>query len=755
MATPFDARLYGVPTDGVTDAYTTMAALFAAAPAGATVKLPRGTVLLRTPITIAVDHLTIDGSGCTLISDGASQDRKFTISGRTGIKFRDLKINGGNYTTHTLPTAFDSYSPRETPGTIHFHNSTNCDVENCHFSGVNWPITGLGASNYINISLCSFEGYMSAIYGYVDQVTYGNPDQPYPKYCNISHNRFLAGKYPCYTLAPSGGPRNFTVQDINCTGAIKFRLRLDVDHDQDANHVIHGNIIHDSGQMGIELQGGCNNCSVVGNLIENVVFGVSLSYTERTTIAGCVIKNFHYAGVEMDGLQGVDQTVRNADPRSNEQNVVTGCTFDGRDIYGRPANYYHGNGVVLTGMTKNVLISACEFKWLKVGLSIQDYSHHISIRSCKIYSNDESNYGPAATGNPACTTPILIRNADNIEVSDTELLPVGTGYQSMAIIDLSTKVRFANCKVRTNSIGYYIRGSSQITVDGGEIIAGTPAGFEPSFTSIETSNGSVSEIVFTGVKFIGAMTNGAILYSPANTLSNVRFERCDTRLASSTNAFLRAETAGAGVITGLRCIDNLGPDNSPLKNLSIPVFKDSVTINDGPEKQFIIASTNTLVNLESPVGHAGKRKVITLDTDSATATVRPKAGTTIRGSGADILLTERDVVLELISDGTQWLSYWRSNTERMQKISSVSATVDFGTVTANQQAYVTVTMDLKRGNDNRPSVAVGWSGNLPVGVVFKQAYVSAYDTALIVIHNTTGSDVVVGSIGVRVTAFQY
>jgi len=758
----YDLRQFGVRGDTPTIDYSTeVAACFTAAPAGSVIEFPQGgTVLMRSYVSPTNDRLTIHGNGCKIISDGAGQDRKFNVVGRTGIKFDNLFFDGFGLTTHALPTAFDSYTPRETPGTIHFSDSVNCKVTDCDFKGLNWPITLLGACSDFKIHDNSFAGYMTGVYGYLSGYTGSNG----PKFINVSDNHFEPGKYPVWILNPPETGRQYPPVPYHCTGAIKFRAGHDVDFFGSKPCAISGNTITASGMMGIEVQGGLNDTVIFGNTVASVDNGISLSYMQRCIVATNTIRDCNYTHIECDGR---GYTADDLTKESNSQIMISGNIIYSADVYGRPVNFVNNVGIVVSNLNRNLVISGGSIKYCKTGIAILQKSSSVNISTVDIVTNFETGgggWGSYQDGVIPWVQGILVNDSSKVDIDNCTIAQTGYGKQRLINVWESTGVRIKNCTLTTNESGYYIKDSTDVHVDGGSIKDGPGVdGYgTSSFVTIDSTGASCTNISLRGIKLNGTFADGIKFYAPANIIDQVLIDGCDTRqafaVASGSDGFnfLNLLSSGSGTIGRLDIRENPGAgDDDPQRNISVPVLVKSGSYIDTPAFDTIVAQFNTTVDLQTAVGYNGKKKRIILKTVYSRVTIHPKSGETINESTADVLIDGQYGSVELFSDGHNWILVRIPRMVGLQNISSAVFTHDFGTINPGEQAYVNVTIDCRTGATNTPSVSIGWSGNLPIGVVEKNAFVSGENQGTLIIHNTSGSAAGVGSMQFRFTVFEY
>lgn len=750
----YNVKHYGATGNGSTDDTAAIAATFAAAPAGATILFPAGTYKMTSYVTIAADHQTIFGYGAKITSNATGQDRKFLVSGRTGIKFLGLRIDGGNLTTLTPAVAFDTYSPRTEPGTIHLADAVDCEIISCQFTGVNWPITLVGACNNVVIERNRFASYMSAVYGYFSG---SGSATPAPKRIRVNSNAFFAGLYPIWPVDADGSPRTYPAVVYPCTGAIKFRGAVDIDFDTYAQIEASFNVIEKSGQMGIEIQGDMNDSVISGNMIKDVDIGISLSFVQRVTVSNNTIRNINYCGIECDGNNSSGSTAA-----GNDEITLVGNNVDGRDEYGRPANFYNNYGIVITNRLRNVSILGGCLKYLKNGVGV--YTEMAGFEptgitiggGLRIETNTESGIG--GPGSLTQLHGIFLMNARDVDISGVTLVQTGTAWQRMVNIVSSQRVTLRGCTITSGNSPVYIHNSSDVAIEGNRLALANTGGTNPSFITADSTDADCLNLRLANNQFLGTGTYGIHLYAPAHTIGPVVVQANDTTRANATASqkFLYREISGTGAISAIEYRDNIGPGTqSEQTNIAPGAVTITGTVTDSPTWEVINCEWDTTLNLQTAVNYAGKRKRIHLQTDSGTVTITPSGSQTINGATGSITLKGQWSSLELISDGTNWKLYRTPELSGIAKVHTAVFTSDFGDVTAGNQSYVNVTVPCPSGTTNRPSVAIGYIATLPVGLIHKQAYISGANQATVIIANPTGSTITAGSITYRLTVFEY
>jgi hypothetical protein len=665
-ASALDVKLYGATGNGTTDDSAAIAACFAAAQEGDTIVFPRGTYLMRSYVTIAVNHLTVLGQGAKIISDGANQDRKFNCVDRTGIRFRDLHFDGLGLTVLTTDgISWDTYTPRTHQGTIHLSGSVDCDVSGCKFVGLNFPITIYAASADILVLLCRFELYYAGVYSYFEGP--GDPiGSPAPKRVTISQNTFMTGIYPSFDNPPWGWIRNYPPTDKWSTGAIKFRGTLSSDlvyqryNDNFDGHIIISNNIRAPGTMGIELQG-VSDCVVTSNTIENVGMGISLSVTQRACAGNNVIKNFGYAGIEVDG-----RTDFNTDPtlHSSDGTSLTGNIIDARDDWGRPVNFVDNCGIICSHVARNVTISGGCIKMCKTGICVDQESSGVLISGVRIETNLESGTGGRDGYIPGMVPlpwvqGILIRDSRDVDIIGCTLIPSADAWQRMLNIMGAARVNVRSCNVVSNNTCVYIKNSAAIAVQSCALQMGiNVSGPNPSFVSVDSTNANCPQIIIRDNTCIGVVQTGISLYSPAFKI-DVLIKGNDTRQAMATGPrFLVVGISDPGIAGAIQLQQNIGGDN--VKSGMQPdvelIDGNSGTHYDVPGVPGYVVVWTATINLQHASGYKGVTKFFINSSYLSSVTLHPQSGEKINGSTSDYTFTTQWQRVVLTSDGTDWIA---------------------------------------------------------------------------------------------------
>lgn len=796
----YDLRHFGLVADGITDDSAAIAACSSAAPAGSVIDFPQGgTVLMRSYVTLTVDHLTIRGNGCRIISDDTGQDRKFLVSGRTGIKFEGLRIDGLALTDLVVDPkpGFDTYTPRTNPGTIHFLNSTDCGVVNCRFDGINFPITILGACDTIRIALNTFSQYYVGVFSYCSTVIdtmpgMNNAFYKTPRRVSVIDNDFLTGKYRSFVfenIYGIYGGRDYDFKDLGTSGAVKFRGESPVpSHETEKPwniavlHNISGNTIREAGTMGIELQGCCNDTTVSLNRISSCGTGISLSVTGRTIISANTIKDCIYASVECEGWLDGSTSLPN-----NEEIVFTNNVMDGRDDYGRPVNWVDNIGIIIDKWCRNIIINGGIIKYHRTGVMVKGESDNIKISGLKITTNEQSGhggFGPYPTGDWSdnFVQGILIYHATNVDIDDCSFLPTATAWQRMVYLSGATGVNVRNCTIEANNTCIYIAASSNIVVEECQLRPGASVdGDNSAYIFIDSTSGSCSDITIRDNKFTGTtFANGISIYIPSHSCDHLLVIDNDTRLASVINSkFLDIGVSGSGTTSDIYTAENKG-GSSESSSIDLPVFVADLNAPDFTDREAfstVITQWSGSVFLQ-PGATAGKRKKIVCSTSASTVSIEPASGETINGSSSPFVLAYQWEQVELVSDGDgNWIVTSASpnvsaplgnvlikdslkidtdnHGKRIKQITTARFTHDFGTIGANSEVNDSFSVQCNSGKTYGPAAIFNWDDYLAADVFVRQCYVESANVVRIRLKNPTGSSVSVGSVSFYITVIEY
>ena len=662
----YNVTHFGAKGDGSTDDTTAIAAAFAAAPAGATVYFPAGTYVLTNYITIGTNDVTVMGYGAKIISNATGQDRKFLVSGRSGIKFIGLKIDGGGRTVLTRATSGGvRYPHAELPGAIHFVDSTFCLVRDCDIKGINFPITLLGQNEDITIVNNQFASYYCAI-----QAGFSGYDstEKSPKRLTIHGNHFAAGLYPLFPIAPVGSARDYTIVTALDTGAIRIRNHWVMSTAngrffEKSNHSIIGNTIYRPGEIGIEIQA-VNDSTVIGNTVHSCgLAGISLSVAQRIAVSSNTVSDCTYTGIEVDGYK--DSTVI---PWS-EDITLANNTIDGCDEYGRQQHWIVVAGMVISGNARHVVVTGGSISYCRTGIMVRDATH-VTIDGTRIITNEDGGYGGTATDEVLSgdwNQGIYVLRSTDVRLRGLTLTPFTGSWQRMVNLDTSSRVYIEDCDITANMNPVTIRNSSYVTIrDSALRMGATLGGDAKDFISVRSDLAAISNITIRNVLFSGTGAfSGINLNAPANSISNVLVENCDTRAATTSisldvgfifyNAYPEGSMPG-GTISNVEIRNNIGPASGIKKNTISTQFtpRTGTVTDNGTEEMYFFSYGGTL-NLAA-TQRVDRTVTIYYMEGSGTVTIHPSSGVKIDDSTSDKTLTTVGSRLILRWTGERWIT---------------------------------------------------------------------------------------------------
>jgi parallel beta-helix repeat protein len=625
----YDLRHFGIVANGTTDDTAALQAAYAVIPAGSVVDYPAGATILQTGyVTIPVDHLTIRGNGCKIISNATGQDRKFLLSGRTGVKFFGLRIDGGEFTTLAPATSWYTYTAVSNPGTLHFVNSANCEISNCDMRGVNFPITVIGSSSDIDISKNNFNRYYHGIASFY---TGSVGSEVCPARIKIYKNNFGPGLHPLFPVAAVGSSRDYTVDNALDSGAIKLRGVMTLTTANGAffrkdGHIVEGNTINRPGEMGIEIQSS-GDCVVNGNQVYGANFGISLSYVQRVTANNNVLTDCYYTGIEVDGNVGMDE-----DDFSSENITLANNVIDGRDEYGRPLHWINVYGIILGHMARNIVISGGSITYCLTGIAVLDSSRGVTISGVRIATNDQTGYGGVGdyTGGP-WNQGIIIKDSFDVKISAVVLTPSPGSWQKMINLVESARVEISNCTITSNNTCVYVQNCTDTVIRDNTLAMGSAlGGFGPAFITIDAGTANNVRPKIVNNSFIGTADYGINLYNPSASYSITGLELignstelCGDVTGASTR-FVYFNTYPAGTVGPVIFKGNRGPTAATRANSIqkeyIPV---SGTVTDEPTTDIYFGSYGPTINLQSAVGYTDQTKTLYYFEGTGTLTIHP------------------------------------------------------------------------------------------------------------------------------------
>ncbi len=246
---------HGAKGDGSTDDTTAITAALAAAGAGGTVQFTPGkTYKTTSQIAIPAAGMTLIGYGAVITSATDAQYEKFLFDAKTrgaviGLRFECL---------------YDDEATGLGNGVIQINASTDITVRDCEFNEVaQQGIFLSGACLRINIESNRFYKNFCAIFS--DDDGAGNQ----PIMVRIVGNEIRTGIGGVLTSFSGGIKMSGTGNQLSS-----------------ARHVISGNIIDTTGEMGIEIQSWVNDTAITGNTVKGTGFGISVSTCTRVSVTG-------------------------------------------------------------------------------------------------------------------------------------------------------------------------------------------------------------------------------------------------------------------------------------------------------------------------------------------------------------------------------------------------------------------------------------------------------------------------------------
>lgn len=281
---------YGAVGDGSTDDSVAIAEAIAAATPGQAVFFPNssGAYIITAPIVTAAQGIKIFGNGAV-------------ISGLSWTQFQFLRFSGAAQCVVEGLTFFGNSPASATSlGLAHIEviDSTDITIRNCWFNtSASSGVWVTGACSHVSIVGNRFTGNFCAIFSDDNTVSQ-------PTFLLIANNVIEDGLSATSKVNYSGGIKVSGVGTANTT----------------AGHSITGNVITRPGQMGIEIQGQINDCTISGNSVNDADFGISVSDSLRATVSGNSVKAASNYGIEV---------------ASNSAGcAVSGNTIDGHDAGG-------------------------------------------------------------------------------------------------------------------------------------------------------------------------------------------------------------------------------------------------------------------------------------------------------------------------------------------------------------------------------------------------------------------------------------
>ncbi len=256
------AEAYGAKGDGTTDDTSPLTAAMSGAGAGGTLMLTPGHFYRVTnPITVPVNDLTIYGYGAVMTGATDSQYGKFVFANRSRGRVLGLRFEG----------LFSSAATGLGNGAIIINASNDITVRDCEFNNIaQQGVYIVGPSARASIESNRFNRNFCAIF--VDDDGAGGQ----PSRLHIANNTIQSG------LA-----RTSFSAGIKVSGPAGSVF-----------DVIEGNVIDDAGEMGIEVQGP-DDFTIANNTVNDTLFGISVSESDRAAINGNTVRHALTYGIEV------------------------------------------------------------------------------------------------------------------------------------------------------------------------------------------------------------------------------------------------------------------------------------------------------------------------------------------------------------------------------------------------------------------------------------------------------------------------
>ncbi len=263
ISQPQQLEWFGGNGDGVTDNTAAFVAAQLAAGVGGEVLLrPGKNYFVASTVFVQRDYARIIGFGAT-ISFLPALGTALYFNGKTGCSLVGVTLDGGASAALMPPTGV---------GAIHIANSNEISITGCRINNVrDVGIKVDGLSYGVVIEKNRFYHFFNAVLVDDDGAT------NQPVLVRISGNHFKDG----WSASAS------------FSGAIKISGIAGP-----VMHVIADNIIIDSGEMGIEVQGP-DNFTIVGNTVLRAVFGISVSESDHAVVSGNVLTDSAFNGIEV------------------------------------------------------------------------------------------------------------------------------------------------------------------------------------------------------------------------------------------------------------------------------------------------------------------------------------------------------------------------------------------------------------------------------------------------------------------------
>lgn len=272
LATPYNAKLWGAVGNGSTLDTSALTALFAAAPAGATVLFPPGfNCLVDAPIPLPA-RCTVIGYGASIKKTDVDAQEAILALAASGIEIVGLTLDGAQSGT--------SGTPRFEYGLIDIVNDTATALEDIHVH---------------DCTLKNSRGCGLRIIGHVDGVHWHD---------NVFKNNFIhvfAEPTSTYTYKSLHGHDNryrATWYTSTYSGAIKLKGNGAASLSP-TDISLHDEKVKAGCEMGIELWDTINDSSIVNCHVDGPTFGISVDNVSNISILINKVYRNSYCGIEL------------------------------------------------------------------------------------------------------------------------------------------------------------------------------------------------------------------------------------------------------------------------------------------------------------------------------------------------------------------------------------------------------------------------------------------------------------------------
>jgi polygalacturonase len=395
LNTVFNVKSYGAVGDGVTEDTTAIAETISAcvAAGGGRIFFPKGTYLSETITVSSSLGVTISGT-----------DKTSAILKSKTVTAPVLSISGNNVCVETL--GFDgAYTTGSTSGNFGIVDITagsGTSAFNCSFSnGKNKGLAIHGAASDVKVSECYFINHFCSLQSL--PVSTLVPQRITVTNCTFDENWGSGNESGAIKLSGTG---NYLVAQYT------------------SGHRVCNNTIINTGQMGVEIWGGCSHCIVSGNTIEGVDWGISFDGMVDGQANDNNVKLITYLGIE--SASGSD------------------ITFNGNNLNG-----YNAAGAITA--SRGIVTSNTTPKRINIsGGSIIGFDHGIHIQT----STDVSIGGGIIIY--GCIQLINLTASSRVKIGGVCLAASAntSGHLMLDCTDLNmSDIDISNCTLTGNSSG--------------------------------------------------------------------------------------------------------------------------------------------------------------------------------------------------------------------------------------------------------------------------------------------------------------